>query len=156
MHTTGEDPQIIKAKLELIAHLQSRNKLLFLRRYIEKSDVEIQVVERVIAKELPDERLAAAVFYEIGMVENLPGVDDILPVSLRITKPEYIKALADEEYKKQLEKTISKALVFTSNKITPPQTSFLGLMTPTIKAVSPKLRLVHDAYIDVKNLFEKI
>lgn len=99
-----------KEKKVLLEKIEKDKKLAYLRSLVERGLIRPSTVEHIISgTELQNEEIRE-IFEKIDEIEEVSGIDEILPLPLRVTKEEYVSALEDALIREQVLVKLNHAL----------------------------------------------
>ncbi|MEF2175560.1 MAG: hypothetical protein V3575_03745 [Candidatus Absconditabacteria bacterium] len=91
------------------------------------------------------------VFIKLDSIEEIKGIEKILPKDLRITKEEYLSALSNDEYRKLVLNKIDDALTYLYQSINGDGSVLFNLFAGVLYFLNKNLQIVQENYIDLKN-----
>lgn len=114
----------------------------FLDENLVKDLIEWHSIE---SKEIND------IFSKLDMIEEIQWIEKILPKEFRITKEDYLSAIASDEYRKIVLDKIDDALTYLYKSINWDESILFNLFAWVLYLLNKNLQIVQENYIDIKN-----
>ncbi len=144
--------QFSKEKNEIIAHLNKKKELAFLKSLVERGLLGMHAAQIIASSENLEAEEIEAIFDKIDAIESVDTIEKILPKHLRLTKEEYAEALTDEAARKIALQKIEDALTHLYEYGNPNDfAATLGLFFSGFMVLNKHLVLVQGHTIDIKN-----
>lgn len=139
-----------KEKKELIARLEKKKELEFLKSLIERGLLWVHAAEIIANTEWLESEQIAEIFEKIDAIEAVPRIESILPVHLRLTKEEYAEALNNEAARTHALTKLDQALQHLYESSHPDHFSPASLFFSALMMLNKNLVLVQENTIDIK------
>lgn len=143
-----------KRKEKLRHQIETNESLTKLRELLESdylSPDNLKALENIVNNEEINEKSIAKIFEKIDEIASNPKIDLYLPVSLRITKEEYIQAIKDDDKRQALLKKIDTILWALANHISSWNWDKLNLFSWFLWLLDRNLVIIQENTIDIKN-----
>lgn len=95
---------------KLIARIEKDKKLVFLRSLVERGLIRPEIAEKVANNETLSAEELEPIFEKIDAIEQEERIDEILPISHRISREEYLESLGNEQAKEALTQKLDNAI----------------------------------------------
>ncbi|MDD2487736.1 MAG: hypothetical protein PHS92_05195 [Candidatus Gracilibacteria bacterium] len=118
-------------KKKLISRIDRDKKLAHLKSIIERGLIRLSIVARIITGEKLGNDEIREIFEKIEEIDEIQEINKILPEELRVTKENYMRALKDEDFKKEVLKRIDDSLTY----IQPTQSGFLDFFSGLVHSI---------------------
>jgi len=108
-----------KEKQVLLEKIDKEKKLTYLKSLVERGLINITTAEHIVDWETLDNVQIKEIFEKIDEIDDIQNIDNILPARLRISKDDYIQALEDAIFRKQILVKLDDSLSYlysSSNK----------------------------------------
>jgi len=104
-----------KEKKKLLEKIDKEKKLTYLKSLVERGLINITTAEHIVEWGTLDNVQIKEIFEKIDEIDEIQNIDHILPKKLRISKDDYIKALEDTTFRKQILVKLDNALIYLFN-----------------------------------------
>ncbi|MCK9272693.1 hypothetical protein M0P65_04055 [Candidatus Gracilibacteria bacterium] len=104
-----------KEKQVLLEKIDKEKKLTYLKSLVERGLINITTAEHIVEGEALDNVQIKEIFEKIDEIEEIQNIESILPKYLRISKEDYIKALEDSIFRKEILKKLDNSLLYLYN-----------------------------------------
>jgi|GEM_PF-1131328 len=105
-------------KKKLLEKIDKDKKLTYLKSLVERGLINLDTAEHIVHGDILNNEEIKEIFSKIDEIDEIQDIDDILPKHLRITKQEYMKAIDDPIFRKEIVKKLDNTLTYlykTSN-----------------------------------------
>ena len=139
-----------KEKTSILERMGSEKKLEFLKSLVERGLITLDSAVAISTAESmpPDE--VAAIFTKMDEIENIPKIESILPVAMRLTKDEYAHALESTDARTTALSKLDLALQYLYDSTHSDVFSPMSFFFSTFLMLSKNLVKVQEATIDIK------
>ena len=139
-----------KEKTSILERMGSEKKLEFLKSLVERGLITLDSAVAISTAESmpPDE--VAAIFTKMDEIENIPKIESILPVAMRLTKDEYAQALESTDARTTALSKLDLALQYLYDSTHSDVFSPMSFFFSTFLMLSKNLVKVQEATIDIK------
>ena len=139
-----------KEKTSILERMGSEKKLEFLKSLVERGLITLDSAVTISTTESmpPDE--VAAIFTKMDEIENIPKIESILPLAMRLTKDEYAQALESTDARTTALSKLDLALQYLYDSTHSDVFSPMSFFFSTFLMLSKNLVKVQEATIDIK------
>lgn len=142
--------EFAKDKEVLFAKIDQQKQLSFLKSLIERGLIGVETAKLMLTTGEINGPEIELIFDKIAEIENIDTIDKILPAHLRLTKDEYIAAIADPKARAPALATLDVALQYlfesTNSQVHSPLDFFYSFFT----MLNKNLVIVQENTIDIK------
>ena len=142
-----------KEKKILLEKIDKEKKLTYLKSLVERWLINITTAEHIVEWQTLDNAQIKEIFEKIDEIDEIQNIDHILPRHLRISKDEYIRALEDGVFRKEVLKKLDDSLVFlynSSKKISSWIMTFFSSLIHSLDHSQKNTIKVQENTIDIK------
>lgn len=143
-----------KEKQKLLKKIEKDKNLIALKSVVERWLIKTEIISHIVDGKNLELSEVNELLSKINDISTTEKIDSILPIELRVTNEEYLKALEDDELRKILIDKLNKSLDHMYLLSNPFSGSILDIFSGLFFALNKNLVKVQEYTIDIKQSLE--
>lgn len=148
--------EFLKTKEKISVEIESEKELSNFKELIEKWVITNEVAKKIIEWKNISEEEIKEIFNKIDEIEEVKNIDNYLPLELRVSKDDYLKAINDDIFRVTIITKIESSLAILSNQIVPDGLTWMNVFSWFLTVLDKNLVKIQENTIDVKDSLKQI